>query len=665
MADEAEREKLRAQIEGSEWLAAKVAEQQAQMARSEAELDRAEAELRALQSSKVVRYSGRLRRALGRARRSLHEPPEVGVSAAVGIDLIEPSASFRADQRYPTWVEVYDTIDDGVRDTLRRRLAKLVDPPLVSVILPVYNTPESYLREALDSIRSQLYENWQLCVADDASTAAWVPKVLAEYAAEDSRILVERRQQNGHISAASNTAIGLATGQWIAMFDHDDVMAEHALAVAVLALAEHPGAGLLYSDEDHLDDAHQRDHAYFKPDFDPLLLLGQNYFAHLCMLRRHLVEEVGGFREGYEGSQDWDLVLRVSERLEPAQVVHVPHVLYHWRAHSGSTASSLTAKPYAVSAAQRSVADHLERTGRTGSVLTIGGSGFNRVRWEIPNPVPRVSVVVLARNAPRLVRCLDSIVVRSTYPEVELVVVDDGDRRPPLRQFLRDRAAGLTVVREEGDLSDSGQRNAAARIAKGDVLCFVHDDVEVITDRWLEEMVGLLLQPGVGAVGAKLLYPDGSVQHAGLVAGIGGTVGHIHRGIDRLEPGYFGRAMLTQSFSAVSWACMAVRRGAFEGVGGFDEEHLSGAFGDADFFFRLTEAGWRVGWTPHAELFHHEARDDARESDGENSVRFAREIRYLHRRWGHLLSADPSYNPNLSLAHETLPLAWPPRVPLL
>jgi GT2 family glycosyltransferase len=382
------------------------------------------------------------------------------------------------------------------------------------------------------------------------------------------------------------------------------------------------------------------------------------------MLRRDLVEEVGGFREGYEGSQDWDLVLRVSERLDPGQVVHVPHVLYHWRVHAGSTASSLAAKPYAASAAQRSVTDHLQRTERKGSVLTVGGSGFNRVRWEIPTPAPEVSVVVLARNAPRLIRCLDSIAVRSTYPEIELVVVDDGDRRPPLRQFLRDRAGGLTVVREEGDLSDSAQRNAAVRIAKGDVLCFVHDDVEVITDRWLEEMIGLLLQPGVGAVGAKLLYPDGSVQHAGLVAGIGGTVGHIHRGIDRLEPGYFGRAMLTQSFSAVSWACMVVRREAFDEVGGFDEEHLSGAFGDADFCFRLTEANWRVGWTPHAELLHHESRSDAREADGENAVRFAREIRYLHRRWEHLLAADPAYNPNLSLAHETLSLAWPPRARL-
>src|SRR5271166_6588240 len=660
---EAEAEHLRAEAEGSEWLAAKLTEQEARMARTEAELVRAEAELQTLQSRRLVRYTGRLRQALGRARSQLRG---AGTGAGLGApsgptgQLIEPSSLFLEDLRYPAWVEQYDTVDDAARAAIRRRLSVLSDPPKISIILPVYNPPESYLRAAIESVRSQLYENWELCVADDASTAAWVPKVLAEYEAEDPRIKVVRRSENGHISASSNTALGLATGRWIACFDHDDIMAEHALALAVLALDVRPDAGLLYSDEDHIDDEGHRDHAYFKPDFDPVLLLGQNYFSHLCLLRLDLVEAVGGYRTGYEGSQDWDLVLRVSEKLRPDQVIHVPHVLYHWRVHPGSTASSLSAKPYAAHSAQRSVSDHLERTGRDCSVLTIGGSGFNRVQWAIPVSAPLVSVIVLVRNAQRMVRCLDSVVVRSIYPNIELIVVDDGDRRPPLRQFLLERAEGLTVVRREGDLSDSALRNAGASAAGGEVLCFVHDDVEVITDRWLEEMVGLLLQPGVGAVGAKLLYPDGTVQHAGIVTGIGGTVGHIQRGIDRLEPGYFGRAMLSQSFSAVSWACMAVRREAFEQVGGFDEVHLSGAFGDTDFCLRLGEAGWRVGWTPHAELLHLEGRDEPREGEGENAVRFAREIRYLHSRWGGVLDHDPAYNPNLSLAHETVPLAWPP-----
>jgi glycosyltransferase involved in cell wall biosynthesis len=260
----------------------------------------------------------------------------------------------------------------------------LTDPPLVSVILPVFNTPEQYLREAIDSVRAQLYPHWELCIADDCSTAAWVPKVLEEYVALDSRIRVERRKENGHISAASNTAVGMATGDWIAFFDHDDILAEHALALAVLALADSPDAGALYGDEDLIDDEGVRSFPYFKPDFDPILLLGQNYFSHLCMLRRDLIMQVGGFRVGYEGSQDWDVVLRVVERLRPDQIVHVPHVLYHWRVHPGSTSSSLTAKPYAAIAARRAVTDHLRRVGQEARVLPVGWSGFNRIRWELP-----------------------------------------------------------------------------------------------------------------------------------------------------------------------------------------------------------------------------------------------------------------------------------------
>jgi GT2 family glycosyltransferase len=443
--------------------------------------------------------------------------------------------------------------------------------------------------------------------------------------------------------------------------DHDDLLAEHALALAVLSLAGAPDAGLLYSDEDHIDDNGRRSSPYMKPNFDPVLLLGQNYLSHLCMLRRDLVVAVGGYRQGYEGSQDWDLVLRVSEQLRSEQVVHVPHVLYHWRDHPGSTATSIAAKPYAAVAARRAVADALRRRLVDGWVGNVAGGGFTRVHWELGDKRPPVSVVVLPRKGLHFMRCIDSVKLRSTYPDVEIVIVDDGAERAPLREFLRDWGDTLTVVRDERDVSDSALRNAGARAASGEVLCFLHDDVEVLTDYWLEEMVGLLLQNGIGAVGAKLLYEDGSVQHAGLIAGIGGTVGNAHRFIDRLEPGYFGRAVLAQCFSAVSWACMAVRREAFDAVGGFDEERLSGAFGDVDFCLRLRESGWLTAWTPFAELLHREAKDEPRETEGEIGVRLARDIRYLQSRWGDVLANDPAYSPNLSLAHETFPLAFPPR----
>ncbi len=446
--------------------------------------------------------------------------------------------------------------------------------------------------------------------------------------------------------------------------DHDDLLAEHALAMAVLAIQDAPTAGLLYSDEDHIGITGKRENPYFKPDFDPLLILGQNYFSHMCMMRADLVARVGGFRIGVEGSQDWDLVLRVSEHLDPAQILHVPHVLYHWRSHPDSTASSITAKPYVVEASRRAVQDHLDRLGVRATARTIPGTSFNSIEWHLEDTPPKVSIIILPRSGSWLSRCIDSIRMRSTYPNHEIVLLDDGAFRPPMRQFIRDNIEGLRVVPHVADISDSAQRNFAAASSTGEILFFVHDDVEVLTKSWLEEMVGVLQYPGIGAVGAKLLYPDYAIQHAGVVVGIGGTVGNPHRlHFDSLSPGYFGRLMLAQSPSAVSWACMGVCRDAFDLVGGFSEEHFTGIFGDVDFCLRLSQAGWRTGWTPNAELLHFEDPEDSRGADGENAVRFDREIRMLNSTWARWAASDPGYNPNLSLAHESFPLAWPHESP--
>lgn len=659
---EAEIERLYERARGQEWLAASLAEK-------ERAVCRAEAQLREVERLPIVRQVVRARDAYARVRRiSKRIRQMLRVRSAIdppwttAPNLLSPSEITPEDRRYQTWVDCYDTIDDDTRRSLRKRLNAIETPPLVSIILPVFNVRETYLREALDSIKHQIYPYWELCIADDCSTAPWISTVLDEYAGRDKRIKVVRRPQNGHISAASNTALTLATGDWIACFDHDDVLAEHALAVAVLAICQSPGAGILYSDEDHLDDSGGREQPYFKPDFDPLLINGQNYFSHLCMIRRDLVDAVGGYRQGFEGSQDWDLVLRVLELLDPEQVLHVPHVLYHWRVHPDSTASSLTAKPYAAVAARRAVQEHLERSQVAGRVQTIGGTSFNRIHWEMPQDPPKVSIITIARNGHRMIRCLESVRLRSTYPTYEVIVVDDGDAHPPLRQYLDRVNHWFTVRRDERNVSDAALWNAAAMAANGEVICFLDDEVEVLSEGWLEEMVGLLMQPGIAVVGAKLLYPDGSIEHAGLVAGIAGTVGRPHHHFDRLEPGYFGRAMLAQCFSAVSSACMVVWRNAFEAVGGFDETNLSAAFNDVDLCFRLGENGWRVAWTPFAEMIHYQAPDRPSESAGVNEERLARELRYLHSRWGKLLELDPAYNGNLSLAHETLPLAWPPRV---
>ena len=651
-AAEADVEFLQNALKGQESFADRLADAigAANEARNQMAQRRAGQSLRAL--------AGRVRR---RLRRNGDRPLPVSLPALEPQTRWSGTESYLSDGRYPSWVELYDTLDPATREAIASRVAALNDPPLVSIICPVFNTPEDYLRQAIESVRAQIYTNWELCISDDCSTEPHVAKVLDEYVELDARIRVVRRAENGHISASSNSALDLASGTWIGLMDHDDLLAEHALAVAVTALAAVPDAGILYSDEDHITGDGTRADPYFKPDHDPLLILGQNYFSHLTMMRMDLVRQVGGFRPGVEGSQDWDLVLRILEVVQPSQVVHVPHVLYHWRSHPDSTASSLSAKPYVVEASRRVVQEHLDRLGVQATATTIRGSSFNRIKWTPDTDPPLVSIVVLPRSGPRFCRSIDSIRTRTTYSNFEIVVLDDGAFRPPMRQYLRDHFEWLRVVEHRHDISDSAQRNVAATAARGDILCFVHDDIEVLTASWLEELVGTLSFPGIGAVGAKLLYPDLTIQHAGIVVGIGGTVGNPYRlHFDSISPGYFGRLMLTQCPSAVSWSCMAVRREAFDAVGGFDEEHFTGVFGDVDFCLRLNGAGWRTGWTPHAEVIHFERPEDSR-IDGENAARFDRDIRRLQSSWAAWVENDPAYNPNLSLAHESYPLAWPPR----
>jgi GT2 family glycosyltransferase len=590
--------------------------------------------------------------------------PPAPVAAERVVDTTANAAEEVAwmDIRYEEWIALYDTLDDDTRRAVLAQVAELPEQPLVSIIFPVFNSPEEFLRQAIDSVRAQLYTKWELCIADDCSTLPHVAKVLEEYAVLDERIHVHRRETNGHISACSNSAVAMATGSWLCLMDHDDLLAEHALAVSVLALGHRPGAAIVYSDEDHIEADGSRSQPYFKPDFDPLLILGQNYFSHLCLVRADLVELVGGFRQGYEGSQDWDLLLRVLEQVRPEQVVHVPHVLYHWRVHSESTASSVSAKPYVVEASRRVVEEHLTRIGVQAEVSTLWGTSYNRVAWELPATPPKVSIIILPRTGPLLARCIDSIRMLTPYPELEILLVDDGGFHPPMRRMVSERGGWLTLLENTEDISDSAQRNFAAQKASGEVLCFLSDDVEVLSATWLHEMVSLLSYPGIGCVGGKLLYPHLRIQSAGTVLGIGGTVGNPHRlFFERFASGYAGHLRLARCPSAVSWAAMAVRKDAFDEVGGFSEDHFIGVFGDVDLCLRLNEAGWRTAWSPYAEMIHHERPEDGRAVEGANAIRFDRDIRYLHQRWGRWLEDDPSYNPNLSLAHESLSLAWPPR----
>jgi GT2 family glycosyltransferase len=561
---------------------------------------------------------------------------------------------------YAHWIALFDTPSAGDGALLEARLRALPSPPSISIVMPVFNPAEAHLRAAIESVLNQSYANFELCIADDASTEPWVGPILAEFEARDQRVRVERRRENGHIALATNSALVLASGEWVGFLDHDDLLAPDALATVALWLDRAPQAAIVYSDEDKVDESGTRSGPYFKPDWDPLLILGQNYVTHFCLIRRSLIERVGRCREGLEGAQDWDLVLRASERVTPDQIVHIPRILYHWRAHEASTARQIEAKPYAAGAGRRAVADHISRTGRHGDLEPLGRLGFQRVRWHLTSPPPMVSVVIPTRNGQHLVRCVESVLYRTTYPDYEVLLVDNGTSDFGLLRYLGDHAHQLRIVRDARAFNFSALNNAAVEQARGEVVCFLNDDVEVISNDWLESLVGQLTQPGVGIAGAKLYFPDGLIQHAGVVLGIGGVAGHAFRGADRLEFGHFGHAVLARSTSAVTAACMVVRHSVWTLLGGLDEA-LAVSYNDVDFCLRARQHGWRTVWTPEAELFHFESATRGDDTDPSNRSRALAEYQMMLSRWGDDLAYDPFYNPNLTLERGDYSLALPPR----
>ena len=608
-------------------------------------------ELLAYQQTKLFRYSGTARKVYSALRsRSVANEPEGAIA--------EPTELTRSDH-YGDWLAAFEPSDVTNADN---QAFQLPNPPLISVLMPVYNTPPSLLRAAVTSVTRQRYTHWELCIADDSSEDEATLEALQDLSASDDRIRIIRRSTNGHISAASNSALEIATGEWVALLDHDDELSEHALSSMATAISNHPDAVMLYSDEDKIDLEGHRSGPFFKVDFDPLLLMGQNYLCHFAVMRASQMRAVGGFREGLEGSQDWDLFLRLTEKARPDQVVHVPRVLYHWRMHPASTASALNAKPYAVSTGGRAVEDHLQRIDRPASVITNPHTGWNQVSWSLADDLPLVTIVIPTRDGKFLRRCFESLTRLTTYSNYEIVVVDNGSETHACLQYLHSIEGAARIIRDERPFNYSALNNMAVGRSRGELVCLMNDDTEVLSSDWLNEMVGQISQPGTGIVGAKLYYPNGLIQHSGVVLGIGGVAGHIHRMEDRLTNGYFGRAQLAQHMSAVTAACMLVRRSAWDEAGGLDEEHLAIAFNDIDFCLRVRELGWEIVFTPFAELIHHESISRGVDSEGPRAVEFQREVMYMKERWSAVLRTDPYYNPNLSLVTEHCTLAWPPRL---
>lgn len=568
---------------------------------------------------------------------------------------------------YEHWISAFDTPAEATLNELRESAAKWPRRPRISVLMPVYNTPEKWLRRAIDSVRRQTYGEWELCIADDASPLAHVSAVLAELSANDPRIRVVRLPSNGHICAATNAALSLATGELCALLDHDDELAPHALHCMAVEFLTYPQTQLAYSDEDKITEQGDRFDPNFKPDWNPDLLRSQNYVCHLAVLRTETLRKIGGLRPGLEGSQDWDLFLRLSEILPSHAIRHVPRVLYHWRAITGSTALATGEKDYISSSARRALEEHFSRLGVRATLDRTCG-GHWHVRWPLPSPEPLVSIIIPTRNAHRLVlQCINSIQARTTYSNREILLVDNGSDDPEALACWQHLAteSGVRVLRYEKPFNYSAINNFAAAHARGSLLCLLNNDIEIISPDWLGELASQALRPEVGAVGARLYYPDSRVQHAGVITGLGGVAGHAFKHFTRAEPGMQFRPHLTQNLSAVTAACLVVRKAVFEEVGGLDQKRLAIAFNDVDLCLRIQARGYRNVYAAAAELFHHESASRGSEDSPEKIRRFQGEIAVMKETWGESLLADPAYNPNLSLDSEDFALAYPPRVPLL
>jgi GT2 family glycosyltransferase len=606
------------------------------------------------------RLSGPLRAVAGKLPASLRSPLMRFLRTAYRV------SQGNSIKRYDRWVKDFDTLSQADRDKIRAHISRLASKPLISVLMPVYETPEWALREAIDSIRRQLYPHWELCIADDASAAPYIADLLRRAAADDPRIKWMRRPRNGHISAASNSALSLATGEFVALMDHDDLLPEHALYEIAVALNKHPTLDIVYSDEDQIDRSGRRFSPYFKTDWNIDLLLGHNMISHLGVYRRTLLEHVGGFREGFEGSQDYDVALRCADATVAGRICHIPAVLYHWRRDFGEASFSEQRQDRCSSAALRAISDHLHRRHECGEVKPHAVLPYwARVVRAVPRPAPLVSLIVPTRDRPDLLgRCVGGLLNRTDYPEMEVLVVDHESKLPETFELFKKLQLDerVRIIPYVGPFNYSAMNNMAVTKAEGSIIGLINNDIDVINPDWLSEMVALSVINDVGAVGAKLIYPDDRVQHAGIVLGVSGIANHFNYAMRRSNPGYFGRNVLTSSVSAVTGACLIVRKAAFEQIGGLNETDLAVAFNDVDFCLRLKKRGYRNVWTPHAELYHHESATRGADHAPENVERFQREIDYMQRNWGHEIDHDAFYNENFSTdTSECFQLAFPPR----
>jgi len=556
-----------------------------------------------------------------------------------------------SSQSYQEWINNHEVVTASLA---LQNIKEFKHKPLISIIVPVYNPEKQLLIECIESVIKQSYDNWELCLADDKSPNEDVREVLETYAAKDKRIKVVFREENGHISEASNSALEVATGEWSALLDHDDELHVHALYHVVEALNLKPETELIYSDEDKIDEDGVRSGPHFKADWNLDLLYSQNYVSHLGIYKTDIVHKIGGFRKGYEGSQDFDLLLRYSREIDQANIVHIPKVLYHWRMVEGSTALASEEKTYTTDAGIKALQDHFEALNKDVTVEKGAGANMYKVNWQIAEE-PLVSLIIPTYNGYDITKqAIDSILEKTTYQNYDILLVDNNSNDPTALAYFEelDEHEKITVLRYPYPFNYSAINNFAAKQAKGEIIGLVNNDVEVITPEWLTEMVSHAQREDIGCVGAMLYFDNDTIQHAGVISGLGGVAGHSHKYFPRDHPGYFYRLKLVQNLSAVTAACLLVRKSVFDEVNGLNEEDLKVAFNDVDFCLKVQAAGYRNLWTPYAELYHYESISRGAEDNPEKVARFNKEVDYMKDTWDTDKKSDPCYSPNLSLERE-------------
>lgn len=555
-------------------------------------------------------------------------------------------------------------VDHTEQIKLERFIALMPKPcskqPTFSIVLPTYNTLPRHLIDCIQTVQNQTYPHWQLCIVDDASTQKEHLQLIHQYAQQDPRIVFYQRTQNGHISVASNDALNLATGEYTLLLDHDDLLCKHTLHLFTDAINKNPQAQLLYADEDKIDEYGNRFMPHFKPDWNPDLLYSQNYIGHPVIYKTQRLKDLGGFRSEVDGSQDHDLLLRYTQTLTVNEIIHLPWILYHWRSSEFSTALDPQAKSYTTQAGIKALQDFFNHQNL--NVVVTQGKHLNtyHCQWPIPNKQPLVSLLIPTRDGYEILKtCIQSILEKTTYQNYEILILDNQTTCSKTLAYLKklnDEHPQIRVLQWNKPFNYSAINNYGVTQAYGDIIGLINNDTEVINPEWLTEMVSHAIRPDIGCVGAKLYYSNDTVQHAGVILGIGGVAGHSHKYFSKDYPGYFTRLHLTQNYSAVTAACLLVRKTLYKQVNGLDEHNLTVAFNDVDFCLKVREAGYRNLFTPWAELYHHESISRGAEDTPQKISRAHQEVSFMKHKWRGKLHHDPAYNRNLTLTFENFSL---------